>query len=157
SAESLPVHPTQLYEALVALLLCAIAVVVGRTAWARARDGRLFEVVIAGYALSRLAVENLRGDAGRGLWGAWSSAQLVAVAVLAAMAVLAVWRRRQAAGAAGAAKAAAAGVVAAALVCGGAGRAEAQKADARHKAAGAGQVVAQGQGQPQQPYPPGQP
>ena len=92
--ESLPVHPTQVYEGLLGLALCAAALVVGRTAWARRGEGRVFAVVAGGYALGRIAIENARGDIGRGLFGPWSSAQIVCALVLAALAVLA-WRGRR--------------------------------------------------------------
>ena len=92
--ESLPVHPTQLYEAGLGLLLCGLALILGRTAWARGRDGRVFATIVAGYAIGRLAIESLRGDAGRGLLGSISSAQVFAAIVLVALAAV-LWRRRR--------------------------------------------------------------
>ena len=102
-AGSLPVHPTQLYESLLALGLCALALALGRTGWARRRDGRTFAAVIAGYSVGRLLIENVRGDAGRGIHGPFSAAQIVFALVLAAIAVAAVRRRRALATAIGAA------------------------------------------------------
>jgi prolipoprotein diacylglyceryltransferase len=96
-AESLPVHPTQLYEASLGLALALICLLVARTAWARRRDGRVFAVLLAGYAIGRIAVEALRGDAGRGFVGPLSSAQLwsaIMLAVLAAVALRGVLRGR---------------------------------------------------------------
>ncbi len=93
-AESLPVHPTQVYESLLGLTLCATALIVGRTAWARRGEGRVFAVVAGGYALGRIAIENARGDIGRGVFGPWSSAQIACALVLAGLAVLA-WRGRR--------------------------------------------------------------
>jgi prolipoprotein diacylglyceryltransferase len=93
-AESLPVHPTQLYEAGVGLAMIAVAVLVGRTAWATARPGRTFLAVAATYGLGRIGVEVLRGDASRGLWLGLSSGQLFAVALLAAVAIALVAMRR---------------------------------------------------------------
>ncbi len=93
-AESLPVHPTQVYESLLGLALCAAAITVGRTAWARRGEGRVFAVVAGGYALGRIAIESARGDLGRGIFGPWSSAQIVCGAVLTALALIA-WRGRR--------------------------------------------------------------
>ncbi|HVV85789.1 MAG TPA: prolipoprotein diacylglyceryl transferase family protein [Kofleriaceae bacterium] len=80
---SLPVHPTQLYEAALGL---AIAV----AAWAHNRrgrigDGRVFLAAAATYAAARLGIENLRGDETRGVYAGLSSGQLYALAVLAAI------------------------------------------------------------------------
>lgn len=91
-AESLPVHPTQLYEAALGLALCVLCLIVARTAWARSQDGRVFAVMLVGYALGRIAIEALRGDAGRGFVGPLSSAQLFAAVALIAFAA-ACWRR----------------------------------------------------------------
>jgi hypothetical protein len=96
---SLPVHPTQLYEAGLGVILAGTALAVGRTDWARRNHGRVFLVVLAGYALGRLLIENLRGDAGRGLFGPVSSGQIFAVLLLAGTLVL-LWRGRQLAAAA---------------------------------------------------------
>ena len=93
-AESLPVHPTQVYESLLGLALCAAAMIVGRTAWARRGEGRVFAVVAGGYALGRIAIESTRGDLGRGIFGPWSSAQIVCGLVLAALTLIA-WRGRR--------------------------------------------------------------
>ncbi len=90
----MPVHPTQLYESLLGLALCAAAIIAGRTAWARRGEGRVFAVVAGGYALGRIAIENARGDLGRGVLGPLSSAQMVCGLVLAALALLA-WRGRR--------------------------------------------------------------
>ena len=93
-SESLPVHPTQLYESLLGLALCAAAVLAARTGWARRGTGRVFAVVAAGYALGRIAIENVRGDLGRGIFGPWSSAQLVCAALLVGLGLVA-WRGRR--------------------------------------------------------------
>lgn len=92
---SLPVHPTQLYESLLGLLLVVLAVVLARTAWARARDGRLFGVVALTYVLGRWPIENLRGDAGRGFFAVLSTGQLIGAAVAIGCAVM-LWRMRDA-------------------------------------------------------------
>lgn len=83
-ARSLPVHPTQLYEAALGLAGAALcAVLLPR--W-RARDGRVFLAFVAAYAAGRFAIELLRGDADRGRYGALSTAQVVSVVLLVAAA-----------------------------------------------------------------------
>lgn len=94
-AESLPVHPTQLYEAGVGLAMIAVGLLISRTAWAKDRPGRTFLAVAATYGVGRIGVEMLRGDASRGLWLGLSSGQLFSVALLAAVAIaLIVLQRR---------------------------------------------------------------
>jgi phosphatidylglycerol:prolipoprotein diacylglycerol transferase len=93
-AGSLPVHPTQLYESLLGLALCAAALLASRSEWAQRGPGRVFAVVAGGYAVGRIAIENLRGDLGRGVIGPWSSAQLFCALVLVALAASA-WRCRR--------------------------------------------------------------
>ncbi|WP_437612546.1 prolipoprotein diacylglyceryl transferase family protein [Sorangium sp. So ce834] len=110
-APSLPVHPTQLYEAALGLLASAIAalwLVRGH------RDGRAFATWLALYAAGRFFVELLRGDAGRGVYGGLSTAQLVSLALLLGLAA-AVLRARRARGARGGAAAAPALMALAAL------------------------------------------
>ncbi|WP_437945865.1 prolipoprotein diacylglyceryl transferase family protein [Sorangium sp. So ce296] len=110
-APSLPVHPTQLYEAALGLLASAIAAL-----WlARGhRDGRAFGTWLALYAAGRFFVELLRGDAGRGVYGGLSTAQLVSLALLLGLAA-AVLRARRARGGRGGAAAAPALMALAAL------------------------------------------
>ncbi|MCB9562561.1 MAG: prolipoprotein diacylglyceryl transferase [Kofleriaceae bacterium] len=110
---SLPVHPTQLYEAGLGLVIAALAIVVARTAWARARHGRVVVVAVVAYAIGRLGIEELRGDVGRGFFGPLSSGQVFALLLLTALAATWAWRRRRAATATAAALVAAALVVAA--------------------------------------------
>jgi phosphatidylglycerol:prolipoprotein diacylglycerol transferase len=91
-APSLPVHPTQLYEA--ALGLCAGACAAIPLARGR-RDGSAFSVFLAVTAAGRFAIEFLRGDQDRGhAWGL-STGQWVSVAIVVALSV--VWTRRGAA------------------------------------------------------------
>jgi prolipoprotein diacylglyceryltransferase len=90
-APSLPVHPTQLYEAGVGLLAGALAALPlsrGR------RDGTAFATFLLVYAAGRFAIEGLRGDQDRGSAAGLSTAQWVSIAVVVAMAVWAVVRRR---------------------------------------------------------------
>ncbi len=91
-AASLPVHPTQLYEALLGLAIIAIAIVVGRH---RRKDGQVFLAAAATYAIGRLVIETLRGDAGRGIYAGLSSGQIFSLLVLFAVAARFVTIRRR--------------------------------------------------------------
>lgn len=90
---SLPVHPTQLYEA-------ALGLAIALGAWLHHRrapvgSGRTFLAAAALYATARLGIENLRGDEVRGLYLGLSSGQLFSLAVLLALATVAArarWR-----------------------------------------------------------------
>jgi phosphatidylglycerol:prolipoprotein diacylglycerol transferase len=89
-APSLPVHPTELYEAavgLVAAALSAVSVARGR------RDGGAFATFLVTYAVGRFAIEFLRGDQDRGQALGLSTAQWVSVAIVAAL--VAAWVRRR--------------------------------------------------------------
>jgi phosphatidylglycerol:prolipoprotein diacylglycerol transferase len=89
-APSLPVHPTELYEAavgLVAAALSAVSVARGR------RDGRAFATFLVTYAVGRFAIEFLRGDQDRGQALGLSTAQWVSVAIVAALVAAGVRRR----------------------------------------------------------------
>jgi prolipoprotein diacylglyceryltransferase len=82
-APSLPVHPTQLYEAALGLLAAALAAVPlarGR------RDGRAFAVFLGVYAAGRFAIEFLRGDQDRGRAFGLSTGQWVSIAIAASLA-----------------------------------------------------------------------
>lgn len=74
---SLPVHPTQLYEALgnVALFLVLDSLARRRTL----RPGTITGLYLTGYALLRFGLEFLRGDAIRGIYGGVSTSQYIAV------------------------------------------------------------------------------
>lgn len=63
---SLPVHPTQLYELVLGLLLLAAVLGVRRR---RPFAGAPFLVLALGYAVGRFALEWWRDDAERGTWG----------------------------------------------------------------------------------------
>lgn len=80
--ETLAVHPTQLYEALLGLVIIAVA-------WAVARrtrvEGRTFLAAAATYAIGRMLIETLRGDIGRGIYGGLSSGQIFSLLVLLAI------------------------------------------------------------------------
>jgi prolipoprotein diacylglyceryltransferase len=93
--ESLPVHPTQLYEATLGFVIVAVALIVARTQWARERAGRVAITAIACYAIGRLGVEELRADVGRGFFGPVSSGQLFSLLVLAALGGAWLWSKRR--------------------------------------------------------------
>ncbi len=92
---SLPVHPTQLYEALVGVVIVGVALVIARRRWARAREGRVFLAAAATYALGRIVVEAFRGDLGRGVYGGLSSGQIFSIAVSIAIAIAVGLHRRR--------------------------------------------------------------
>jgi phosphatidylglycerol:prolipoprotein diacylglycerol transferase len=82
SPVSLAVHPTELYEAVLGLAIIAIGVFAARRV---RRAGELFLLAAATYAFGRIAIEMLRGDAGRGVYHGISSAQIFCALVLAAI------------------------------------------------------------------------
>ena len=86
-------HPTFLYEALWNLALAGVLVLLGRRR--RLRDGQLFVLYVAGYALGRLWVEMLRADPASELLGLRVNIWTSLVALVLALTVL-VRRRRQA-------------------------------------------------------------
>jgi len=90
-APSLPVHPTQLYEA--ALGLCAglaAAVPIARGK----RDGTAFATFLSIYAAGRFAIELLRGDRDRGAALGLSTAQWVSVGIAIALGIAFALRAR---------------------------------------------------------------
>jgi phosphatidylglycerol---prolipoprotein diacylglyceryl transferase len=99
-AASLPVHPTELYESLLGLAIVGIAIAFARR---RRPDGHLFLLAAATYAIGRLAIETLRGDAGRGIYAGLSSGQIFSLLVLLAIAARALAGKRRALTAAAAA------------------------------------------------------
>jgi phosphatidylglycerol---prolipoprotein diacylglyceryl transferase len=92
AVESLPVHPTQLYESLagVALLLLVFAV--------RRRQrtaGYALAAFAMGYGVLRYLIEIVRNDPNRGAIGSWSTSQIIAAVTFVAAAVLLYSLRRQ--------------------------------------------------------------
>ncbi len=79
--ESLPVHPTELYEAALGIVAS-----LGALVWLRRgrRDGAAFVTWIATYATGRLVLELLRGDTDRGVYAGLSTAQVVSIVLLVA-------------------------------------------------------------------------
>jgi phosphatidylglycerol:prolipoprotein diacylglycerol transferase len=87
-----PLHPVQLYEALLCLGIAAWLWRRLDPSWAAARQIGLYLTL---YAAGRFAVELFRGDAGRGIPAlGLSTAQLLAVAWLASRALYGAWSRR---------------------------------------------------------------
>jgi phosphatidylglycerol---prolipoprotein diacylglyceryl transferase len=78
-ASSLPVHPTQLYEAGGAFGLAALAILYVHPN--KRYDGQVFAVFLAGYAALRFGIEFLRSD-DRGGLGFLSTSQLIAVGMV---------------------------------------------------------------------------
>jgi phosphatidylglycerol:prolipoprotein diacylglycerol transferase len=78
---ALPVHPTQLYDALANLLLYLGLVWLYRR---KKFNGQIFACWLIGYAILRSAVELFRGDYGVHRVGVLTPAQLVSAAILAA-------------------------------------------------------------------------
>ena len=74
--------PVQLYEAAGCLLLFLLLHRLARRGW---KGEALLLVYLAIYALFRFALEFLRGDAARGMWGVFSTSQLLALVTLAAV------------------------------------------------------------------------
>ena len=74
--------PVQLYEAAGCLLLFLLLHRLARRGW---KGEVLLLVYLAIYALFRFALEFLRGDAARGMWGVFSTSQLLALVTLAAV------------------------------------------------------------------------
>jgi phosphatidylglycerol:prolipoprotein diacylglycerol transferase len=92
SLESLPVHPTQVYESIAGVLLLILVIAVRR----RQRvAGHALAAFAVGYGLVRYAIEIVRADPDRGMVGPWSTSQVIAmVTIVAAMALVFVVRRR---------------------------------------------------------------
>ena len=86
-----PRHPTQIYDALLNLLLYAVL------AWLYRRkkfDGQVFALYLVGYALFRSLVEIFRGDYGQHYLGWATPAQLVSIGTLVAGLALLLVRSR---------------------------------------------------------------
>lgn len=77
--ESLPVHPTQIYESLAGLLIAAFAYFVLRPR--KSYDGQVFVIASILYAVLRFAIEFWRRDERGGLLGI-STSQLIAILVV---------------------------------------------------------------------------
>jgi len=88
-----PLHPTQLYEALVEL---SLFVLLTQLAKRKHFDGQLLCIWLMGYSVSRSLIEMVRGDPARGLIGSISVAQIVSAVVFAIACALFIDGRRRA-------------------------------------------------------------
>ena len=94
ATQSLPVHPTQLYESLAGLVLLVLVLAVRRR---QEFSGQALAAFALGYAVLRYLIEVVRADPGRGAIGPWSTSQFIAMATFVAASVLLyVLRRRSA-------------------------------------------------------------
>ncbi len=96
---SLPVHPTQVYEAAASLAIAAVCLL-----WVHPRkryDGQVFVAFLALYAVARFLLEYLRRDDRGGMLGL-STSQLIGIAMLVAAAALHAALSRRTRGTAGA-------------------------------------------------------
>jgi phosphatidylglycerol---prolipoprotein diacylglyceryl transferase len=89
SARSLPVHPVQLYEATLALLLCILLCKRFRK---RLWHGQVFCTVILSYGLIRFWMEFLRADNSPIYFG-FTLSQVISVAMISAAVAVFCWRR----------------------------------------------------------------
>jgi prolipoprotein diacylglyceryltransferase len=99
---SLAVHPTQLYEAALGLVMAVLALWVerraARGAAALAPRSPAFLTAAVAYAIGRAAIEALRGDPARGGLGPLSTAQWISLAVLVTVLVAVAARARSPSG-----------------------------------------------------------
>ena len=92
SAWSYPVHPTQLYEALVGVLLFALLMLLRRY---RRFSGQVFLGWVLGYGIFRPLIEIVRDDDQRGNVGPFSTSQFIGLVsvVLGLVLMVQLWRR----------------------------------------------------------------
>jgi phosphatidylglycerol:prolipoprotein diacylglycerol transferase len=79
-----PVHPTQLYEALLGLVLAVICL---RVFQRRAFQGQALLVLALGYSIARFLLEYLRDDPERGEAFGFSTSQLISLLIIPAAAI----------------------------------------------------------------------
>jgi phosphatidylglycerol---prolipoprotein diacylglyceryl transferase len=93
------VHPVQLYDSVVGLVLLILFVprvgVLARVRGAKLLDGDLFLLMGMSYAVARAVTESLRADSERGMWGALSTSQFISIGVFGLCAVVLVIRHRR--------------------------------------------------------------
>ena len=82
---SLPVHPTQIYSSIDALLLCLLLLAYEPF---RRRDGELFALMMSIYPVTRFCIENLRTDEAAVSGTGMSIGQCVSLLILATAAAL---------------------------------------------------------------------
>lgn len=88
----IPLHPTQIYEAVGTLVLCVLLLVFER----RRYSGETFVRYLFGYAILRFTIEFVRGDPRGSVFGAMSTSQFIALCLVATAAVIRALRRRTA-------------------------------------------------------------
>jgi len=88
----IPLHPTQIYEAVGTLILCILLVVFER----RRYSGETFVRYLFGYAILRFTIEIFRGDPRGSVFGAMSTSQFIALGLAAGAAAIWALRRRTA-------------------------------------------------------------
>ncbi|MEO8586829.1 MAG: prolipoprotein diacylglyceryl transferase [Acidobacteriota bacterium] len=87
-----PLHPTQIYEAVGTLILCILLVAFER----RRYSGETFVRYLFGYAILRFTIEIFRGDPRGSVFGAMSTSQFIAICLAVAAAGIWALRRRTA-------------------------------------------------------------
>jgi phosphatidylglycerol:prolipoprotein diacylglycerol transferase len=95
SPASLSVHATELYESALGLLVCGVAVAVLFARRRKPLDGTTLFVAVVVYAIGRFAIETLRGDVDRGVFGgtaALSTSQIVSALLIVVVATVMVRR-----------------------------------------------------------------
>lgn len=91
-SKSLPVHPTQIYSSINALLLCCLVLAYFPF---RRRDGETFAILMGLYAITRFLLEVIRTDE-QGIWNTGMTiSQNVSVLILVGVACLTVYLLRQ--------------------------------------------------------------
>ena len=88
-----PVHPTQIYEAILAFSIAGFLIW-----WRRDHkkvDGELLAIQMAVYATGRFLIEFVRGDSIRGLWGPLSTSQWVSLGTLIVIVPLVLYIRKK--------------------------------------------------------------
>jgi phosphatidylglycerol---prolipoprotein diacylglyceryl transferase len=88
---SQPIHPTQIYSSVNALLLCLLTLAVYPF---RQRHGQVIALLLTLYAVSRFLLEVIRNDEG-GFFATMTISQTVSILVVLGMAVLWVYVQRQ--------------------------------------------------------------
>jgi phosphatidylglycerol---prolipoprotein diacylglyceryl transferase len=89
---NLPLHPTQIYEALGTLALCILLIVLER----RRYSGQTFVRYLFGYAFLRFTIELFRGDPRGSVLGLMSTSQFIALCGVAVAGALWALRRKTA-------------------------------------------------------------
>lgn len=88
----IPLHPTQLYEALGTLILCGLLVAFEK----RSYPGETLARYLGGYSILRFLIETFRGDPRGDLFGVVSTSQAIALSGVVLAVALAFWGRRRA-------------------------------------------------------------